>query len=475
MKEKSLAKNAIFNIIYKVLNIVFPLISSTYIARVILPTGVGTVAYVQNIVSYFTMFAALGIPSYGIRIISQKRDNPSEMAKAFTELLIINFISTSICLLAYIVLVSAVFKDHIDLYVVCGLEILFNYINIDWLYQGLEEYSYIAVRSSIIKILSICALFLFVTQPDHLFRYAVIVVIATGGNHFFNIVHSRKVVKVCFKGLSFKEHISPIFFLTISVIAAEFYSKIDITMLGSGYSKDVVGYYSNSQKLVNLALTIPTAITAIFLPRMSYYFQQEREKYNELLTLGVRILLFVAVPCCLGIILVADSLVPVLFGEAFMPAAVTIRILAPLILIKGFGDLLCYQVVISSGQEKELISSYILSAVTNVVLNALLIPRFIQNGAAFASVMSELLLNAILFWRVSRKIIHVHIERAEILKYIVSYILMFVSVILLPPIQNVYVLLALQVITGVIVYFAAAVIMKNPLLNMFYKKLKKEY
>lgn len=60
--QKSLVKNSLYNILYTTINILFPLITSIYSARILLASGVGTVAYSQNIASYFVTFAALGLP-----------------------------------------------------------------------------------------------------------------------------------------------------------------------------------------------------------------------------------------------------------------------------------------------------------------------------------------------------------------------------------------------------------------------------
>ena len=65
--QKSLAKNSIYNIIYTGGNIIFPFLTSIYVSRVLLPAGVGTVAYALNIASYFVTLGALGRSSYGVR------------------------------------------------------------------------------------------------------------------------------------------------------------------------------------------------------------------------------------------------------------------------------------------------------------------------------------------------------------------------------------------------------------------------
>lgn len=472
--KKSLAKNAVFNVIYKVLNVIFPLISVAYIARILLPEGVGKISYAQNIVSYFTLIAALGIPVYGVREISKCRDNQEKTNKTFSELLIINFFSTTICAIIYYAVIIIEMPDNFELYAVCGFVILFNYINIDWFYQGREEYVYIAVRSVIIKCISVIMLFIFVrTQNDYII-YALITCIAAGGNHFFNILNARKFVKFTFKNLSLKKHMKPIWTLVICTIATELYSKVDITMIGAMYNDTNVGYYSNSQKLASVVLTLTTAISAIFLPRISYYFANDKEKYNNMVLFGFKIALFFSLPCCLGIALVSDDLVPVMFGELFMPASSTIKILSCLVFIKSIGDILCYQVIISSGNEKKLIWSYITAALVNIILNFLLIPAYQQNGAAVASVISELIVNCTLL-PFTLKIIHLKISRRYILSVAVSSVVMSVCVIAVGYfVKNCFAALFLEVGAGILSYFIVNILMKNEILESVLNKLKKK-
>ena len=171
---KSLAKNSTFNAFYTIMNLLFPLITSVYVARVLLPEGIGKVAYAQSIVSYFVIIASLGLPNYGLREIARVRDKLNEKNKLFTELLIVNAISTSIALVSYIVLILLIpsLNSQFNLFVACGLLIFLNYFNIDWFYQGEEEYVFIVCRSMIIKILSILAIFLFVRKQSDYVIYA---------------------------------------------------------------------------------------------------------------------------------------------------------------------------------------------------------------------------------------------------------------------------------------------------------------
>ena len=138
---KSLAKNSLYNIIYKCSSLVFPLVTAAYISRVLLAEGIGKVNSASNIVQYFVILAALGLPTYGTKVIAAKSKEKKELSKAFSELFLINAISSTVCTLCYYIMIFNVsyFRDKIQLFVVMGFLIPLNIINVDWFYQGQEE------------------------------------------------------------------------------------------------------------------------------------------------------------------------------------------------------------------------------------------------------------------------------------------------------------------------------------------------
>ena len=108
--EKSLVKNSIYNIIYKAVSVLYPLVAVTYVSHVLMSEKMGMVSYAQNIVSYFVIIAALGIPTYGIREIAVRAENIRSRSKTFWELYIINAISTTVAIIGYYILVISVDK-----------------------------------------------------------------------------------------------------------------------------------------------------------------------------------------------------------------------------------------------------------------------------------------------------------------------------------------------------------------------------
>ena len=411
MKQKSLVKNSIFNVIYTVANILFPLLTSAYVSRILLPTGVGKVAYAQNIASYFVTIAALGIPSYGIREVAKVRGEQEKLNKVFTELMIINAASTTVAVVGYIFLVALNSGiSDIRLYIACGTAVFFNYINVDWLYQGEEEYVYISCRSIAIKVLAFISLLLLVkTQKDYIL-YAWISSLATGGNYIFNIVHARKYVAFDFRELKVKRHFTSIAILAVSIFLSGVYSRVDTTMLGVMTDDNQVGFYSNAHKAVNIVISVGTAISAVFLPRLSYCYKSGRKEFGELINRGIQILSFILFPLSVGLFILADDAVSILYGAAFAESAEIVQLFVPLVVISGFGNLLCYQLVLCTGNERHRLPAYIAGALANILLNAILIPSLAGKGAALASICSELIVNAYQF-----------IKMKKMLKYTIDF------------------------------------------------------
>lgn len=474
-KEKSLTQNSIANVLYNLLKVLFPLIYSTYVSHILLASGVGKISFAQNIVQYFTILAALGIPNYGIREIAKIKNSEIMTNKLFNELISINFISTTICALLYFTLVNSIefFAPERLLYNVVGINILLNYFNVEWFYQGKEEFAYIAVRSFWVKLISLLFIFLFVKKREDYIIYAFISTVVIASNSILNVCNLRKYnIKICLKYCAFAPHIKPIIVLLCSTIAVEMYTLLDTTMLGAMCSEEAVGYYTNSIKLVRILIVVISSIGTVLLPRMSAYFGNKKyEECNELVSKTVKVLLFFFLPCGIGIYMTADQLIPILYGQSFLPAVTTLKIASFLIYALGFSNLFGTQILLAFDSEKKLLVCTIVGAVSNVILNVLFIPIFSQNGAAFASVVSETLVTvlSIIF---CKKYIKVSISKKFWVSSVLGLMLMSIYVRLIQIIfEHNMSVLCLSVLGGVTVYFGINYLFKNEILIMLSSKI----
>ena len=478
MKEKSLTKNSLYYLFYQIFNIVFPLASGIYVARILLPDAVGQVAYAQNIANYFVVLAFMGIPTYGLREMAKARNDKEEASKLYSELFFINLISTIFFLVVYVGLILIVpsFREQIYLYLVTGISIAINALNIDWLYEGLEEYRLISIRNLIFKAVSFLCLVLFVRGPDDYLIYASITVIGTSGNYIFNVIFSHRLVHLHIHGLNLKRHLKSILILSAVNISIEISTMVDTTMLGAMISdKAVVAYYSYGSKIKGILLNIINTFTIVLVPRISYYFSQKKYgEYNSLLTKTLKIILLLSVSMIIGIWFTADYLVPAVYGEEFTRSTMVLKILSLNLLISPVGYLLGSRVMLVSDHEKWMPLCVGAGAVVNAGLNALFIPYYQEIGASITSVISELV-TTVVYIALSHKYFHIQSIKRTLINIgvagaiIVGYLLGCSFI----PLRG-WIVVIIQIFGTILLYFGILLIMKDDIVSGYFNKFKEK-
>lgn len=169
MADKTLIKNYIFNFAKTLSGLLFPLITFTYSARILGVDGIGQVNFAKSIISYFVLIAGLGMNYYGTREAAKRRDNRTQLSRFVREMLLINGLTTA---LAYGLLVVAVLtvpklQGYGTLLAICSLAIVMQGLGMEWLYQGMEEYRYIAIRSMAFQGVALILMFLFEIGRAH--------------------------------------------------------------------------------------------------------------------------------------------------------------------------------------------------------------------------------------------------------------------------------------------------------------------
>ena len=173
--------------------------------------------------------------------------------------------------------------------------------------------------------------------------------------------------------------------------------------------------------------------------------------------------MFLAVPAAAGLFLLAKQVVVVLFGTDFEPAGFTLRILSILIIVFTLATVFGHVPLVIYGKENVILVATIIGAVTNFSINSLLIPHYMNNGAAIASVVSEVLVTAILMYG-STQVMQIHILNNDIAAIALATGAMTIIIELLKQtLHSDLMCLLLCVIVGVLVYFIITTLMGNRL------------
>ena len=285
-KQKSIKLNFIMNAILTMSSFIFPLITFPYISRTLLPVGTGKVSFATSMISYFSMFAQLGIPTYGIRVCAKARDNREELTRIAQELLIINLIMNVISYAALALALAYVprLQEDRTLYVIISFTIILTSIGMEWLYKALEQYTYITVRSIIFKLVALIAMFLLIHTPDDYVIYGGITIIAASASNIFNFINVHRYIDLKPVGhYDLRRHIKPIGVFFAMSCATTVYLHLDNVMLGFMTSETQVGLYDAAVKIRHVLLSIVTSLGAVLLPRVSYYVEHgQSEEFKRI-------------------------------------------------------------------------------------------------------------------------------------------------------------------------------------------------
>lgn len=472
----SIRKNFLYNIGLKVINIIFPLITFPYIARVLAPEGIGKVDFSLSVIQYFIMIAQLGIPTYGVRECAKYKNDKKLLSRTVQEILVINIIMVSIAYLIFGIIVINISEllDYKKLLLIVSINIFSTSIGVEWFYQAIEEYKYITIRSILIKIISLWLIFSFVNDSSDYFVYAIIVVFSISGGYIYNFFHINKHIKLLEKHdkYYFKKHLKPILILFAMSVSVSIYINLDKVMLGLMSGSIAVGLYTAANKMINVILALVTSLGTVLLPRMSYYVEKDaKSETTNLIRKSIDFILMISIPASLGVFLLAEPIIMIFAGTKYTAAVMTIKILSPIIIAIALSNLIGIQILISHGKEKLTFFSTLIGAVINLVLNLLLIPRFQQNGAAISTLIAELCVTVVQIF-LAYSLLKNNVAWKRVLQYMIGGMMIAFVVKLSQHFTTSLVSSTIISIFGsVVVYFAYLYMIKNEIVHDTLKRL----
>ena len=477
MKAPSIKANAIFNIFRKLMTMLFPLITFPYASRILLPEGIGKVAFSRSFIDYFMIIATLGISTYGTRETAKVRDDRVLLSKVSREILTINMVSTAVAYLLLFVAMLSISKlaEYRALLVVISAKILFTSLGLGWLYGGMEDYKYITIRAFIFQIISVILLFTLVHKPEDYLLYASIAVISNVGSNICNWIHSKKYIDLFIHiELELKKHLKPIFVLFAMGEFAKIYAVLDVTMLGFLCGNWEVGIYTAATKINRIIVQLVISIGYVVLPRLAYYINKSDEKkFQELVYKNFDVFFLLAIPSAIGLSLVGNAAILAFSGEKFIASVPIMRIMNPIIVITGIGSVIGTQTFVPMGKEKLVLYGLIIGAISNIILNFILIPRYQVWGAAIATLCSEGIFSGIeLYW--GRDIVDLKKVARYFLLYLGNSLVMAVGVFLcIQVIPGLWTGTIVAVCVGIATYGILLFIEKNRFVMDFLKVFKR--
>ncbi len=465
MQPKSLKINVFLNTLKTLLTLIFPLITFPYSSRILGPDNLGKVHFAQSVVSYFAILASLGISTYATREAAKVRDDKEKLSIVVKEVFLINLIATviSYCLLGISLILVPKFNDYKALIIICSSLIGFTTIGMGWLYQAVENYLYITVRSISFQIISVILLFTTVKTKDDYLMYAAVNIISNVGANILNFIHSRKYVTFrTTTKLNLLKHLKPIFILFATAITGTIYGSIDSTMLGFMSTDEQVGLYSAGIKIVHMINGLFPAIIIVTFPRISYYLaNKDEEKIYSLSSKTMNFLMCFSIPVSAGLFLLMEPLVLLFCGPKFQLAITISRIMCPYLIFSAVASFFGTNILVSYGKEKVQLYTMIAGAAIDIILNSIFIRTMGAEGAAIATLITQVIISMFYIAALKDFVRHLSLIK-QTGQFIFAALIMSACVYF---VRNIFEVLLLKLLVpfacGVIVYCFILFVFKN--------------
>lgn len=437
-KIKSVGYNFIMNFILTASNFIFPLITFPYVSRVLQVEGNGKVAFVASIVSYFVLFASLGIPTYGVRACSKVRDDADKLSKVFQEIFMINLVCMSVVLVAYFVMIVFVpqFAVYKQLLYINAIGIVLNVFGVNWLFQALEQYQYITIRTLVFKVLSLILMFLLVHVPEDYIVYGAITVFAGVGANVFNFIKTTKLIRwKRYEHYEFRPHFKPIIILFTQSLVISIYTNLDTVMLEMMRGTYEVGLYNAATKTKGILVSLATSLGSVLLPRMSYHVESgDTAAFERLVVKALNFNLAISISIAGVAGLMSREVILFLAGDQYLSATMAMAFVTIAVIPMAVSGVLGVHILTPLNHEKYVLHSVVAGALINVVLNIVFIPQYGAVGAAFATLLAETTVVLVqvwytreLLWKLRKQIAYIHYIVAAMMAMGAIYLLKSIS------------------------------------------------
>lgn len=368
-----------------------------YAARILGAAEYGIFSYALSLAGFFTIFADLGLSPLMTREIAAAKDQPEKQATYFASAFWIKIFLLAITSLLVIFAAPKFSKieEVVALLPFVAILVFFdNFRDFTFAYfKGVEkmerEAFLVVVMNITIALTGFIILNFYKTAGALLFSYVASVAVVSVAAFYF----IKNLIKGAFKyfnketALRFIHDSWP---LAFSGLFGIFMLNIDIVMLGWWRSAEEIGYYSASQRVVQILYILPAILASAIFPAAARFIKQKEDGKTRLLNeKSMTALYLIAIPLAVGGIILAKPIIELLFGKKYLPASASFQILIASLLIQFPGAVLG-NLIMAHNQQKKLVSYVIAGSLSNIFFNVLLIPKYGISGAAIATLISQL-------------------------------------------------------------------------------------
>lgn len=398
MSVKKILRNKVFvNMRWlvsgRILQMAIALVINMITARYLGVNNYGIINYVASYISFFTPICSLGLESIIIKELVDKPDRQGETIGTAMGMRIISSVFSMVAIMLFLFFIDKGNQVMLGVAFLQSIILIFNTADLFefWYQSRLESKVSVTVRTIgylITAVYKIAILgfqksiywFAFTNTLDMIIAFVLLRLVykKSGGQKFgFNLKLGKKMLKISYNFI-------------ISGLMVAVYAQMDKIMLGQMLDTYTVGLYSVGIYICTLWNFIPEAMIASLRPGIMEAKKYDKNSYEKKLKQMYALIIWVSILYAVGVCLFSKYIILILYGKAYLGARIPLMIA---VWYCGFSLTGSAREVwiICEGKQKYSKWFALIGALTNLILNYLLIPRIGMFGAAIATLVTQIM------------------------------------------------------------------------------------
>lgn len=404
-ESQRIFKNTFYTTLFKVLGDVAVFVTFIYLARTYGKSNLGEYSFAIAFTGFIAILTNFGTDNFSIRAVAQDKSRDTDY---FSRILTLGWFTVPLLSLVIYTLAS----------LIGFTELRFSVVLIVGIYQVLLFYSEVVGA----RFKAHEQMFTYAGLNASM-KFAILASMMTLGRMGYDFVYVLLPLPVCvliyilvslyiqrgrYSPLNFKidfeflRRVWPeVWVFGAGMLMYAAYSKIDMMMIGFLRDEAEVGIYAAAFRPVFGIVIIIFVASHSLYPVYSRLFLHDQNDLKGLFQRVARLALMMFVLLVFTMIYWANELIPALFGSGYQESILVLQMLACLILFSG-SNAFFEPMLYATGLQKVRLKALLSISVLNICLNGLLIPRLGYIGAVITTVISESMLTAFYYYRISK-------------------------------------------------------------------------
>jgi O-antigen/teichoic acid export membrane protein len=411
---RRIAKNTTVLFVSQMITYIIGFFITIYTARYLGVEGFGTLTLALALTGIFVVFTDLGLGTLTVREVARDKSLAYKYVGNTTVMKLILSIITSVLIIITVNIIHYPELVKNVIYIIT-ISMLFNtFSGIFYsILQSFEEMEYQSIAIILNSTIMLVGILLAIYFKLDIIIIALVYIIANAVNFIYIFViytykfHLPKIeVDLNFWKPTIKQALP----LSLTSIFAILVFRIDTVILSIIKGELAVGFYNAAYRLMEALIFFPSLYTTAIFPVFSTLYISSKKPLSFAYEKSFKYLTILSLPIAVGITLLANQIIILIFKSAYTPSILTLQIVV-WVLPFIFVNYLVGTLLTAINRQNTLLKITMVCLIFNVGLNLVLIPSFSYLGAALVTVLTEALSLAISFYVISQLIIKVKVHR----------------------------------------------------------------